>query len=201
MKTLRILLVSIPLFFFMGFSIAQENQHDNTVYIRDVYGSIDHVIRTAAEQGVVISVPEGFYEPKRELPAVGNASAKLYTIDNEVCLSVSPVEVAKYLSEEISNFALWRYENECKKNFEFEVVPVRDDFSAKKVAKLFNAGKGYLVRRTQEEGQYIKYKYTTGLYLMKGDKLLATFGLSMTEKGRKYEKKYLKALYRSIRFE
>lgn len=203
---------------------------EEQIRISTPWGLYDDYIVDGAAKGLKLSLPEGFTAWSADGTASGaNYMCILHSEDGEAKVIVQPIktpantkiweiEGEKVIAGteqsgrlidpaeqdpqviELAYDMMRNGTNIRKADRTHELEAPHKEMPERVVKRLFNAERGYSVKRsylsedTQEELHSISYT------LKKGD-VLFSFILQMTDKGKKNEKQYLKALYDAVEFE
>lgn len=202
---------------------------DEQIRIRTPWEHYDDFIADGATKGLILSLPEGFTAWSSDGSASGaNYMCRLISEDGEAEVTVQPimtpanVKITEVDGEKVvagtgltgrlidpeeqdpqvieQVYDMMRNGTHIRKaDRTQELVAPHKEMPQRVVKRLFNAERGYVVKNsylsqdTQEELHGITYT------LKKGD-VLFTFSLQMTDKGKKNEKQYLKALHDAVEF-
>lgn len=207
----------------------QRPNDEEQIRIHTPWGHYDDFIADGAANGLILSLPDGFTAWTSNGSASGaNFMCILHSEDGEAKVIVQPIKTpANTKIWEIEGekviagtglsgrlidpaeqdpqvielaYDMMRNGTHIRKaDRTQELVAPHKEMPQRVVKRLFNAERGYVVKNsylsqdTQEELHGITYT------LKKGD-VLFTFSLQMTDKGKKNEKQYLKALHDAVEF-
>ena len=207
----------------------QTSNAEEQIRIHTPWGHYDDFIADGAANGLILSLPDGFTAWTSNGSASGaNYMCILHSEDGEAKVIVQPIKTpanTKIWEIEGENgiagtglsgrlidpaeqdpqvielaYDMMRNGTHIRKaDRTHELEAPHKEMSKRVVKRLFNAERGYAVKSsylsedTQEE--FLGITYT----LKKGD-VLFTFSLQMTDKGKKNEKQYLKALHDAVEF-
>lgn len=207
----------------------QTSNAEEQIRIHTPWGHYDDLIADGAANGLILSLPDGFTAWTSNGSASGaNYMCILHSEDGEAKVIVQPIKTpANTKIWEIEGekviagtglsgrlidpaeqdpqvielaYDMMRNGTHIRKaDRTHELEAPHKEMSKRVVKRLFNAERGYAVKSsylsedTQEELLGITYT------LKKGD-VLFTFSLQMTDKGKKNEKQYLKALHDAVEF-
>ena len=208
----------------------QTSNAEEQIRIHTPWGHYDDFIADGAANGLILSLPDGFTAWTSNGSASGaNYMCILHSEDGEAKVIVQPIKTpANTKIWEIEGekviagtglsgrlidpaeqdpqvielaYDMMRNGTHIRKaDRTHELEAPHKEMSKRVVKRLFNAERGYAVKSsylsedTQEELLGITYT------LKKGD-VVFTFSLQMTDKGKKNEKQYLKALHDAVEFE
>lgn len=202
---------------------------DEQIRIRTPWGHYDDFIADGATKGLILSLPEGFTAWTSNGSASGaNYMCILHSEDGEAKVIIQPIKTpantkiweiegekvvagtgltGRLIDPEEQDPQVIELAYDMMRNGTHirkadrtqELVAPHKEMPQRVVKRLFDAERGYVVKNsylsqdTQEELHGITYT------LKKGD-VLFTFSLQMTDKGKKNEKQYLKALHDAVEF-
>lgn len=225
-KTFLLGLISVALIAEVGYAQEIATESENMV-IGASWGDFYSLIAEAAEEGIKIAMPEGFAKQEESVSESANYGYLLYSGDEEAVLQYSHIIAPSNLS--VSEFEgetivarVWGKEkiepskqnpdateilyqqilsNKVESKYTENAIQARTkELPAKQVVKMFNADKALISRNRTDSLTEQKYCHRTNLVIKRDDKLIS-ISLLMTDKGKKSEKRYLKAIMETIRFE
>ena len=196
--------------------IALKKTPDADILIRTPWGYFDDLAADAAENGVRMEAPAGFKKWDSGYSRGAFYACLLHSEDGEAELTYMPVYAKDHLT-------IWEVEGKKGKVVAYNAygrVVEPEKQSSESVEILYSKGlkrsgkremlsrkkcltmgidKGYIIHRKSNDPRE-KYTQQAIVILKKGDVLIEA-SLLMTDKGKKSEKRYLKAIMEAIRFE
>lgn len=194
--------------------IALKKTPDADLLVRTPWGYFDDLAADAAENGVRMEAPAGFKKWDSGYSRGAFYTCLLHSEDGEAELAFMPVYAKDHLviweiNGERSvaynaNGRITEPEKQTSESVEMlyskglKVGGKREMLSRKK-CQTIGIDKGYIIHRKSNNPRE-KYTQQAIVVLKKGDVLIEA-SLLMTDKGKKSEKRYLKAIMEAIRFE
>ena len=194
--------------------IALKKTPDADLLVRTPWGYFDDLAADAAENGVRMEAPAGFKKWDSGYSRGAFYACLLHSEDGEAELAYMPVYAKDHLviweiNGERSvaynaNGRITEPEKQTSESVEMlyskglKVGGKREMLSRKK-CQTIGIDKGYIIHRKSNNPRE-KYTQQAIVVLKKGDVLIEA-SLLMTDKGKKSEKRYLKAIMEAIRFE
>ncbi len=185
------------------------------IMIRTPWGYFDDLAADAAENGIRLTAPVGFKKWNSGYSRGAYYACRLHSEDGEVELMFSPIEAIDHLQifdfrgEKIAAYGgprLTPPEEQSSEAVELLYNQGLKDAAdvkhlSRKECRRLNIDKGYVVYSDYDGKTFLeKYTNRTNVVLKKGDVILS-FSVKMTDKAKKQEKKYLKAIGDAIRFD
>lgn len=194
--------------------IALKKTPDADLLIRTPWGYFDDLVADAAENGVKMEAPAGFKKWDSGYSRGAFYACLLHSEDGEAELAYMPVYAKDHLvifemeGEKIASYnangRITEPEKQTSESVEIlyskglKAGGKREMLSRKKCHTI-GIDKGYIIHRKSND-PHEKYTQQAIVVLKKGDVLIEA-SLLMTDKGKKSEKRYLKAIMEAIRFE
>jgi hypothetical protein len=194
--------------------IALKKTPDADLLIRTPWGYFDDLAADAAENGVRMEAPAGFKKWDSGYSRGAFYACLLHSEDGEAELAYMPVYAKDHLvifemeGEKIASYnANGRITEPEKQTSEsVEILYAKGlkaggkrEMLSRKKCQTIGIDKGYIIHRKSND-PHEKYTQQAIVVLKKGDVLIEA-SLLMTDKGKKSEKRYLKAIMEAIRFE
>lgn len=182
--------------------------------IRTPWGYFDDLAADAAENGVRMEAPAGFKKWDSGYSRGAFYACLLHSEDGEAELAYMPLYAKDHLvtfemeGEKIASYNAYGRVVEPKKQSSESVellyskglkVGGKREMLSRKKCHTIGIDKGYIIHRKSND-PHEKYTQQAIVVLKKGDVLIEA-SLLMTDKGKKSEKRYLKAIMEAIRFE
>ncbi len=196
--------------------ITLKENTDADILIRTPWGYFDDLAVDAADNGITMVAPTGFEKWNSGYSRGAFYACLLYSEDGEAKLMYMPIYAKDHLT-------IWEVEGKKGKVVAYnggDKVVEPNKQTSESVELLYSKGvkiggkremlshkerqkigidKGYIIHSKSSDPRD-KYTHTAFIVLKKGDVLFQA-SLQMTDNGKKSEKRYLKAILGSIRFE
>ena len=194
--------------------IALKKTPDADLLIRTPWGYFDDLAADAAENGVKMEAPAGFKKWDSGYSRGAFYACLLHSEDGEAELAYMPVYAKDHLvifemeGEKIASYNANGRITEPEKQTSESVEILyskglkssgKREMLSRKKCHTIGIDKGYIIHRKSNNPRE-KYTQQAIVVLKKGDVLIEA-SLLMTDKGKKSEKRYLKAIMEAIRFE
>lgn len=194
--------------------IALKKTPDADLLIRTPWGYFDDLAADAAENGVRMKAPSGFKKWDSGYSRGAFYACLLHSEDGEAELAYMPVYAKDHLviweingERSVAYNANGRITEPEKQTSEsVEILYSKGlkssgkrEMLSRKKCHTIGIDKGYIIHRKSND-PHEKYTQQAIVVLKKGDVLIEA-SLLMTDKGKKSEKRYLKAIMEAIRFE
>ena len=194
--------------------IALKKTPDADILIRTPWGYFDDLAADAAENGVRMEAPAGFKKWDSGYSRGAFYACLLHSEDGEAELAYMPVYARDHLvifemeGEKIASYNANGRITEPEKQTSESVEILyskglkssgKREMLSRKKCQTIGIDKGYIIHRKSNDPRE-KYTQQAIVVLKKGDVLIEA-SLLMTDKGKKSEKRYLKAIMEAIRFE
>ena len=194
--------------------IALKKTPDADLLIRTPWGYFDDLAADAAENGVRMKTPSGFKKWDSGYSRGAFYACLLHSEDGEAELAYMPVYAKDHLviweinGEKIASYNANGRITEPEKQTSESVEILyskglkssgKREMLSRKKCQTIGIDKGYIIHRKSNNPRE-KYTQQAIVVLKKGDVLIEA-SLLMTDKGKKSEKRYLKAIMEAIRFE
>ena len=194
--------------------IALKKTPDADLLIRTPWGYFDDLAADAAENGVRMKAPSGFKKWDSGYSRGAFYACLLHSEDGEAELAYMPVYAKDHLvifemeGEKIASYNANDRITEPEKQTSESVEILyskglkssgKREMLSRKKCQTIGIDKGYIIHRKSNNPRD-KYTQLAIVVLKKGDVLIEA-SLLMTDKGKKSEKRYLKAIMEAIRFE
>ena len=194
--------------------IALKKTPDADLLVRTPWGYFDDLAADAAENGVRMEAPAGFKKWDSGHSRGAFYACLLHSEDGEAELAFMPVYAKDHLvtfemeGEKIASYNANGRITEPEKQTSESVEILyskglkssgKREMLSRKKCQTIGIDKGYIIHRKSNNPRE-KYTQQAIVVLKKGDVLIEAT-LLMTDKGKKSEKRYLKAIMEAIRFE
>ena len=194
--------------------IALKKTPDADLLVRTPWGYFDDLVADAAENGVKMEAPAGFKKWDSGYSRGAFYACLLHSEDGEAELAYMPVYARDHLvifemeGEKIASYNANGRITEPEKQTSEAVEMLyskglkaggKREMLSRKKCQTIGIDKGYIIHRKSNNPRE-KYTQQAIVVLKKGDVLIEA-SLLMTDKGKKSEKRYLKAIMEAIRFE
>lgn len=194
--------------------IALKKTPDADLLIRTPWGYFDDLAADAAENGVRMKAPSGFKKWDSGYSRGAFYACLLHSEDGEAELAYMPIYAKDHLvifemeGEKIASYNANGRITEPEKQTSESVEILyskglkssgKREMLSRKKCQTIGIDKGYIIHRKSNDPRE-KYTQQAIVILKKGDVLIEA-SLLMTDKGKKSEKRYLKAIMEAIRFE